>query len=192
MRIGIVVGSIRDGRRGRAVGEWVMAETIKLSAEQQDAVDQQDVEWVMVDLKEFDVPLLTSDTVPMAANGDYESAEVTAWAKAIDECDGFIFVTAEYNHSVPGAFKNAVDCLGSELIGKTVGFVSYGGDGGVRAVEHWRQIVANFQMYAIRPQVSLGLFHDFDGDELTPTERRPAELATVCDKLIELTKSLRQ
>ena len=59
---------------------------------------------------------------------------------------GFVSDTPEYNHGVPGAFKNAVDSLGPEWVGKAVGFVSYGADGGVRCVEHWRAIVASFQM----------------------------------------------
>lgn len=88
---------------------------------------------------------------------------------------------------MPGAFKNAVDSLGSEWFGKTVGFVAYGADGGVRAVEQWRQIVANFQMLDVRAQVSLSLFAEFGADGFTPLERRVGELAALFDQLITLT-----
>lgn len=177
MRIGIIVGSIRDGRSGAGVGSWV--------AEQ--ATQRDDAQFELIDLKTFDVPLLTAATVPAAAKKQYESENVQRWSAAIDACDGFIFVTPEYNHGVPGAFKNAVDSLGSEWFGKTVGFVSYGADGGVRAVEQWRQIVANFQMLDVRAQVSLSLFTEFGSDGFTPLERRAGELAGLLDQLITLT-----
>ncbi|GCA98092.1 MULTISPECIES: NADPH-dependent FMN reductase [Mycolicibacterium] len=177
MKIGIIVGSIRDGRAGAGVGTWV--------AEQ--AAGRDDAQFELLDLKTFDVPLLTSATVPAAAKKQYESENVRRWSAAIDACDGFIFVTPEYNHGVPGALKNAVDSLGSEWFGKTVGFVSYGADGGVRAVEQWRQIVANFQMLDVRAQVSLSLFTEFGADGFTPLDRRAGELAGLLDQLITLT-----
>ncbi|WP_324617852.1 NADPH-dependent FMN reductase [Mycolicibacterium diernhoferi] len=114
--------------------------------------------------------------------------QVRRWGQAVDACDGFIFVTPEYNHGVPGAFKNAVDSLGPEWFGKTVGFVSYGADGGVRAVEQWRQIVANMQMFDVRAQVALSLFSEFGPGGFTPAGRRPGELSVLLDQLITLTE----
>ncbi|MUL66339.1 NADPH-dependent FMN reductase [Mycobacterium sp. CBMA 234] len=177
MRIGIVIGSIREGRSGAAVGAWV--------AER--AAQRTDAQFEVIDLKSFDVPLLTSATVPAAAKKQYESDNVRRWSAAIDACDGFVFVTPEYNHGVPGALKNAVDSLGSEWSRKTVGFVSYGADGGVRAVEQWRQIIVNFQMLDVRAQVSLSLFAEFGADGFAPLERRTGELTTLLDQLISLT-----
>ena len=104
---------------------------------------------------------------------------MTAWSTAIDACDGFIFVTPEYNHAVPGAFKNAVDSLGNEWYGKAVAFVSHGADGGVRAVENWRVVLANFSMVDVRNVVTLGQFTDWTGSDFTPMERRAGELETV-------------
>lgn len=122
VKIGIVIGSIREGSVGQSVADWILAQV----------EDNTAAEFTVLDLKEFNVPLLTSATVPGAANKVYDSPEATAWSQAVDVCDGFIFVTPEYNHSVPGAFKNAFDSLGSEWGGKTVAFVSYGAEGGVR------------------------------------------------------------
>lgn len=181
MRVGIIVGSIRDGRKGRVVGEWVHAH----------ASARDDAEFTLIDLMTFNVPLLTARTLPAAARKRYDSAEVTAWSVAIDACDAFVFVTAEYNHGVPGAFKNAYDVLGNEWLGKPVAFVSYGAAGGVRSVENWRTIVANFQQFDVRAQVSLSTFQDFDGASLTPQEHRPAELTTLLDQLIDITARLR-
>ncbi|CAM3118177.1 NADPH-dependent FMN reductase [Skermania piniformis] len=177
MKIGIILGSIREGRTGAAVADWVY-----------DVASQRDdAKFEIVDLKDFDVPLLTSATVPAAANKVYDSPEVTRWSQAIDACDGYIVVTPEYNHGVPGALKNAVDSLGPEWFGKTVAFVSYGADAGVRAVEQWRQIVANFHMNDIRSQVALSLFTDFGAEGLALQERRAAELVKLLDDLVTAT-----
>lgn len=175
MKIGIIVGSIREGRKGLSVGEWV------LQAAQERA--SEGVEYELLDLSTFNVPLLTAATLPGAANKQYDSAEVTAWSRAIDACDGFIMVTPEYNHGVPGALKNAFDVLGTEWARKAVAFVSYGAESGVRAVEHWRAIVSNFQMADVRQQVSMSIFTEFGPDGFAPAERRADELTELFDQL---------
>lgn len=180
MKIGIVIGSIREGRKGEQVGAWVA----KRAAERTDA------DYEVLDLAEYDVPLLTSATVPGAANRQYDSANVTRWSRAVDDCDGFVFVTPEYNHGVPGGFKNAVDSLGPEWSDKAVGFVAYGADGGVRSVEQWRQVIANLHMQDVRGQVSLSLFTDFNDDGLALQDRRDDELDTVLDEVVALTAKL--
>ncbi len=176
MKIGIIIGSIRDGRTGEAVAKWVYDVAGKRS----------DADYELIDLKSFDVPLLTSATVPGAANKVYDSPQVTAWSNAIDGCDGFVLVTPEYNHGVPGALKNAFDSLGSEWAGKPVAFVSYGADSGVRAVEQWRQIVSNFSMIDIRSQVALSLFTDFGASGLALLDRRAGELDTLLNDLVAM------
>lgn len=111
MKIGIIIGSIRQGRKGEAVAKWVLDQ----------AQARGDAEYSIIDLMEFGVPLLDSPVVPGAANRQYESENVRRWGATIDTYDGFIFVTPEYNHSVPGAFKNAVDSIGPEWIGRACG-----------------------------------------------------------------------
>ena len=175
MKVGIIVGSIRDGRVGRGIADWVYEIASK----------RDDAEYELIDLKEFNVPLLTSGTHPMAAKRKYDSEEVQAWSNAIDPCDAYVFVTPEYNHGVPGALKNAVDCLGEEWIGKTIAFVGYGSVGGVRAIEHWRSIVANFSMVDIRAEVNISLFADFKEGTFTPTDRRPDEVNALFDALVK-------
>lgn len=179
MKIGIIVGSIREGRKGEQIGAWV-----------NEVVAGRDGEatYELIDLKSFDVPLLTSPTHPMMADKSYDDPAVQAWSDAIDACDAYVFITAEYNHAVPGAFKNAVDSLGKEWIGKVVGFVGYGSVGGVRAIENWRAALANFSMYDVRAEVNLSLFTDFDGDTFTPDERRAEELNEVFNQ-VETTAS---
>lgn len=149
-----------------------------------------DADYELLDLKEFNVPLLESGTHPMRANKTYNSPEVTAWSKAIDSCDAYVFVTPEYNHGVPGAMKNAVDVLGPEWVGKAIAFVGYGSAGGVRAVEHWRQIAGNLSMVDVRQQLELSLFTEFGDNGFTPNERREGELATLLDQLTEMARRL--
>lgn len=170
MTIGIIVGSIRDGRAGSAVGQWVKERS-----------EGRDHNYKLIELADFDLPMLTGDTPPMALNKNYDDEKVTAWSKAIDECDGFIFVTPEYNHSVPGSFKNAVDHLGSEWSNKPVSYVGYSFTGGIRPVEHWRLIMANFSVISIRAQVSLNMAVDWTDGEFTPDERLNGEMDGVFD-----------
>ena len=85
------------------------------------------------------------------------------------------------------AFKNAVDSLGPEWVQKTVAFVSYGADNGVRAVEQWRQIIANFQMVDVRAQVSMTIFGEVTADGVNPAERREDEVQNLLDQLIAAT-----
>ncbi len=108
MKVGIVVGSIREGRKGIHVGQWVLDEASK----------REDATFELIDVKEFDLPLLTSSTLPAAAKRQYDSENVRRWSAAIDACDAYVFVTPEYNHGVPGAFKNAVDLLGPEWVAR--------------------------------------------------------------------------
>ena len=173
--IGVFLGSVRSGRIGEHIGAWVM-----------DAAAERDADYRLLDLADFDVPHLVAEVVPGAANKQYDDPAVTAWSEAVDACDGFVFVTPEYNHSIPGTMKNAFDSLFGEWVGKPVAFVSYGADGGVRAVEHWRQIVANLSMTDIRNQVVLNIFgEDVNDGELSPREHKQAALTRALDDLEE-------
>lgn len=172
--IGVFLGSVRDGRTGEAVAKWVM----------DTAAERDGVQYKLLDLHDFDVPHLVAEAMPGAANKQYDDPVVTRWSQAVEECDGYVFVTAEYNHSVPGTMKNAFDSLYGEWVEKPVAFVSYGGDGGVRAVEHWRQIVSNLSMFDIRNQVALRIFgEDAVDGTFTPADDKRAALDRVLGDL---------
>ncbi len=171
--IGVFLGSLREGRVGEQVANWVMA-----------ATEDRGAEYRLLDLAEFDVPALTTATMPAVANKVYDEPSVSRWSEAVDACDGFIFVTPEYNHSIPGTMKNAFDSLFSEWHGKPVGFVGYGGDGGVRAIEHWRQVVANLSMFGIRNIVALQIFgEDAQDGNFAPRDEKRASLDRVLGDL---------
>jgi NAD(P)H-dependent FMN reductase len=181
MRIGIIIGSTRPGRIGESVARWVSGR----------ASQRTDAEFALVDLMEYGLGLLNESTVPGAANRHYENPATRRWSQTIDALDGFVFVTPEYNHGVPAALKNAVDLLYPEWNHKAVGFVSYGADGGVRAVEHWRAIVANVLMHDVRAQVSLSVYLDFENGAFRPLARREGELDTLLSQLVSLTAALK-
>ncbi|HEY8608364.1 MAG TPA: NAD(P)H-dependent oxidoreductase [Noviherbaspirillum sp.] len=150
IRIAVVVGSTRPGRNGKAVADWALAA----------ANQRNDAEYELVDLVDFSLPVL-DEPLP-AAMGQYSKPHTKAWADKIASFDGFVFITPEYNHSTSGALKNAIDYLNKEWNNKAAGFVSYGSAGGVRAVEHLRQIMAEVQVATVRNQVALSLFTDFE------------------------------
>ena len=181
MKVGIVLGSIREGRMGEGVARWVT-----------DLAQGRDtgVEYELVDLKEFSVPLLESSIIPGTANKQYDNAQVQEWSNKIDSFDGFIFVTPEYNHSIPGAFKNAFDALGPEWFGKAIAFVGYGASGGVRAIEAWRLIVSNFQMLQVRSALEINLFTDFSENGFAPADRRIEEAANLFTQVEAMLKKV--
>lgn len=177
MKIGIVLGSTRPGRLGTSVAEWVAKQ----------ATARESVDYEIVDVADFDLDLLDEPVVPGAADRQYENQKTQAWSRVVDGLDGFVFVTPEYNHSVPAAMKNAFDVLGPEWQRKSIAFVAYGADGGVRSVEHWRSITANMSMLDARSQVSLSLFTDFGEHGFVPSDQRAGELTTLFDEVEQLT-----
>ena len=142
------------------------------------------VEFVLLSLSDFNLPLYDAPLPPMMLNRQYESEAVRAWSLAIDGCDAFIFVTPEYNFGVPGALKNAVDWLAPEWMNKSAAFVSYGSDGGIRSVEHWRTILANFNMHVVRTNVALSLFTDIADGVVVAHERKAEQLQVLVEQLV--------
>lgn len=150
IRVAIIIGSTRPGRNGEAVGKWVY----ELAQKRTDA------EYELVDLVDFNLPLL-DEPVPPSMH-QYSKQHTIDWAAKIASFDAFVFVTAEYNHGIPGALKNAIDFLYKEWNNKAAGFVSYGSAGGTRAVEQLRLVMAELQIADVREQVFLSLATDFE------------------------------
>jgi len=144
INIKIILGSTRPNRFGPQPAEWINS----LAQAHKEATFE------LVDLKEFNLPLL-DEPVP-ALMGQYSQEHTKVWSKLVANADGFIFVAPEYNHGVSGALKNAIDFLAAEWNYKPVTFVSYGADaGGTRAVEQLRQIVGQLKMYDLSEVVSI-------------------------------------
>ncbi|WP_312856864.1 NADPH-dependent FMN reductase [Arthrobacter mobilis] len=150
VNIAVVVGSTRPGRRSKQVADWVFSR----------ATARGGADFEVLDLADYDLPLLDEPMPPSLGNYTHEHTKV--WARTVSRFDGFIFVTAEYNHSVPGVLKNALDFVYAEWNNKAAGFVSYGSAGGVRAVENLRLIAGELQMADVRAQVALPFSTEFE------------------------------
>jgi NAD(P)H-dependent FMN reductase len=178
-KIAIILGSTRPGRNGEAVARWVLEHASRRS----------DAEFELVDLADFQLPHLDEAVPP--SFGQYSQPHTRAWADKIAEFDGYVFVTPEYNHSTSGALKNAIDYLYAEWTNKAAGFVSYGANGGTRAVEHLRLIMAELQVATVRGQVALGLMTDFvNFREFTPQPFQQQSLNAMLDQLVAWSSAL--
>lgn len=180
IRLAIIVGSTRPGRKADAVAKWVY----EIARQRNDA----DVE--IVDIQDFNLPLLDEPVPP--SMGQYSKPHTQAWAAKIDSFDAFVFVTPEYNHATSGALKNAIDFLYKEWNNKAAGFVGYGSAGGTRAVENLRLIMGELQVADVRAQVALSLFTDFENyTTFKPAAYHEANVTTMLDQVISWGRALR-
>lgn len=172
IKIAIIIGSTRPGRVGESVGRWV----------DHIAQQRQDAEFELVDLKDFNLPLLDEPVSPM--KGQYTKPHTKVWSAKIEPFDAFVFVTPEYNHATCGALKNALDFLYREWNDKAAGFVGYGGAGGTRAVENLRLILGELQVADVRNQVTLSLDTDFENNVFKPHPRHEKSVNDMLDQVI--------
>ena len=143
-KIAVIISSIRPTRFGDKPAKWI--------ADHVAARSDADVE--IVDLKDYPLPLFD------AAASDFwmpTPNEIAAkWQAKLNEFDGYVIVTAEYNRSITGALKNAIDWAYKPFIKKAVAFVGYGSVGGARAIEHLRNIMVELQAVPVRHAVHIG------------------------------------
>ena len=173
LKVGIIVGSTRPGRKAEAVARWV----------HEIARKRTDADFEVVDIQDFELPLLDEPVPP--SMGQYSKPHTKAWAAKVDSFDAFVFVTPEYNHGTSGALKNAIDFLFAEWNNKAAGFVGYGSAGGVRAVEHLRLVMGEVQVATVRNQVALSLYTDFENfTTFKPDPRHEKSVNAMLDQLL--------
>ncbi|MFC5531882.1 NADPH-dependent FMN reductase [Cohnella yongneupensis] len=173
LKIGIILGSTRQGRVSPQVGEWV----------KKIADGRNDANYEIVDIAEYKLPLL----------GEADATEqATAWNTKLASLDGFVFVVAEYNHSITGALKNAIDFAREAWNNKAAGIVSYGSVGGARAAEHLRGILGEVSIADVRVHVALSLFTDFEnGSVFKPAELHLTNLNGMLDQVVAWSGALK-
>jgi NAD(P)H-dependent FMN reductase len=142
--IALIIGSTRASRFGDIPAQWLLAQ----------AGAREDMTIELVDLRDFDLPLF--DEVASNAWAPTQDAKAVAWQKKLAEFDGYIFVVAEYNRSVTGALKNALDQAYVEWAHKPMGAIAYGSMGGTAALSHLRAIGVELQMVPVRNSVHIG------------------------------------
>ncbi|MDH6180775.1 NAD(P)H-dependent FMN reductase [Microbacteriaceae bacterium SG_E_30_P1] len=182
LKIAVVVASTRPGRVGDQLAHWVLGQ----------ATTHGGADYHLVDLAELGLSRL-DESIP-AAMGAYENDHTKQWAALVADFDGFIFVTPEYNRSIPGSLKNAIDFVYSEWNNKAAGIVSYGGVvSGARAAEHLRGILAELQVASVRQQVMFSTGADFENYTTlkSPGESHVAALQTLLSQLVSWSAALK-
>ncbi|NRD49023.1 NADPH-dependent FMN reductase [Corallococcus exiguus] len=180
IKVAIVVGSTRPGRKADKVAAWVHDIAKKRS----------DATYEIVDIQDFNLPLLDEPTPP--SMGKYTQAHTQKWSAAVEGYDAYVFVTPEYNHGTSGALKNALDYVYKEWNNKAAGFVGYGSAGGVRAVEQLRLVAAELQMATVRAQVQLFLSTDFEHYTVfKPDPAKEKQVNTLLDQVVSWGTALR-
>lgn len=180
-RLGIVLASVREGRAGEAVGNWVLE-----GARSHGGFDVE-----LVDLKAIDLPLLREPNHPRLRK--YLDPKTQAWSATVDALDAFVFVTPEYNHGTPPALSNALDHLYSEWSYKPSAFVSYGGiSGGLRGVQMTKPRLLAFNMMPIVEGVVIPFVaKQVRNGRFEPNETQAKALQTTLSELVRWTQALR-
>ncbi|MFA7436235.1 MAG: NAD(P)H-dependent oxidoreductase [Bacilli bacterium] len=173
LQIGIILGSTRQNRVSPQVGEWV-----------KDLADKHgDANYEIVDIAEYKLPLLGETS---------ETEQINNWSKKLSSLDGFVFIVAEYNHSITGALKNALDLAREEWNNKAAGIVRYGSTGGARAAEHLRGICGELLIADVRVHPTLSLFTDFENFSVfKPAKLHVDNINQMLDQVVSWSSALK-
>lgn len=182
-KIGIIISSTRQTRFGDKPAQWIYDL----------AVQRGDIDVELVDLRDYPLPFF--DEVASNAWAPSQNEMAQQWQKKVSEFDGYIFITAEYNHSISGVLKNALDYAYPEWNRKPAAFVGYGAVGAARAIEQLRLICVELQMAPTRTGVHIQ-GADFmavwrQGKSLTELEYLQPNVANMLEELVWWTKALK-
>ncbi|MCK1796697.1 GNAT family N-acetyltransferase [Streptomyces sp. XM4193] len=182
LRVLVLVCSTRPRALGPLVGQW-LTDSLGSSAE------SLGVDLVPVSLGDLDLPFLDEEEHP--STGVHHHEHTRRWSRIVDEADGFVVVTPEYNYGMPATLKNALDFLGPEWAWKPVGFVSYGHtSAGTRAVQHAKQVVTTLRLVPLGATVALRIADAMPGDRLEPAARHAEAARGLLVELANLARAL--
>lgn len=181
LKIGIIIGSTRDGRLSTQVADWLKTFTEGNTEAEFEVIDIKDY-----NLKEFNM------LPPGMLNRQYDDENLKVWSNKIDALDGFIFVTPEYNKNITPSLKNAIDHLGPEWANKSAGSVSYGSTLGIGATLALRQTLTNLGVAVVPAMGALNLFTDFENmTTFTPGEHHNDSIQATIDGVILWAKAFK-
>jgi NAD(P)H-dependent FMN reductase len=143
-RLAMIVGSTRPSRFADRPAKWLM----------EYASRRDDLTLDQLDLRDFDLPFCAELATNLHAPS--QDPRVIVWQDAIRPFEGYVFVVAEYNHSITGALKNALDQAYKEWVHKPFSALGYGSTGAARAVEHLRGIAVELQMVPSKFSAHIG------------------------------------
>lgn len=184
MKLMIIVGSVRPGRAGLPIAEWVRSQ---VEVDGRFEVD-------FVDLAELGLPFLDEPNHP--AMRRYTQPHTMAWSERVDAADAFILVSPEYNHSYSPVLKNALDFLSQEWKHKPVSIVSYGGaSAGSRGVVALEPVLTTVGLVKVASNVEINFMGNHIAEGVfTPDEKHAAILQSALGQLqltVEAYKPLR-
>ena len=143
-KIGIILSTTRQARFADRATKWLL-----------DIVTPRgDADYEVVDLRDYALPMF--DAVGSPRFVPLTDPEQLRFVHKIAEFDGYIFMTAEYNHTVPAVLSNALTYISDEMARKPAAFMAYGSVGGARAVEHLRGLVVELSMVPTKAAVHVG------------------------------------
>ncbi len=155
MKLAVIVGSTRQNRVTLKEAKWVVKTAQEIDG----------VEATLVDLMDYPLPFFDEPASPRYNPDRKIDADVKKWLDAIEPYDAYVFVTPEYNHSIAGVLKNAIDYITSELNRKPSAVVSHGSMGGARAAMHLKEILSESRSVVIPQAVPfLGVHEGIDED----------------------------
>lgn len=181
LKIGVIIGSTRDGRVSTQVADWVMSFT----------EGRTDAEFELIDIKDYNFEEF-NNVPPGMLNKQYEDENIQKWSQKIDELDGYIFITPEYNKNISPSLLNAIDQIGPEFANKPAGSVSYGSTLGVAATFALRQTLSNLNVAIVSPFGALSLFTDFvEMSEFKPGDHHNESIENTIDAVVLWAKALK-
>lgn len=153
MKLAVIVGSTRQNRVTLKEAKWVVktAQTVD------------GIEATLIDLVDYPLPFFDEPVSPRYSPERKIEPAVQKWLAAIEPFDAYVFVTPEYNHSITGVLKNAIDYITTELNRKPSAIVSHGSMGGARAAMHLKEILSESRSVVIPQAVPfLGIYEGID------------------------------
>lgn len=178
----IISSTVRPGRKGPIVANWVVEEARKHGGF--------NVE--LLDLGEVNLPLMNEAKHPRLKQ--YEHEHTRKWSAKIEEADAFVFVTAEYDFNYPAPLRNALEYLVQEWAYKAAGIVSYGGvSAGTRAANNLKSDLSVFKMVPLTEMVNFPFFTENINDEqqLEANEISQKAAQTMFKEIVRWTKGLK-
>lgn len=142
--IAIIIGSTRTSRFADKPAAWLKGKV----------QERDDMSVDVLDLRDQDLPFFNEAASNLRTPS--QDAKAVAWQEKLAKFDGFIFLTPEYNYSITGALKNALDQAYLQWVRKPMAAMGYGGVGAARAIEHLRGIAIGLQMVPLRNAIHLG------------------------------------
>jgi NAD(P)H-dependent FMN reductase len=136
MKVAVIIGAVREGRKTPAQAKWVMK-----TLETMDDVDAE-----LVDLRDYPMPIFNEPVSPRYNPDRQIDASAQKWLDKLTEFEAYVFVTPEYNHNMPGALKNAIDYVDWQLNRKPAAVVSHGSAGGARAEVALKETLSESRM----------------------------------------------